>query len=68
MGPHHPLYCSGWLHFYEDGSLACKHTVIASSSQKLRQCLDYSVALLLVGLACEKYGPEDREDKEAVPL
>ena len=46
--PHHPITCDGWLRLEEDGRLACAHTAAPPGDHRTQQCIDHSVALLLI--------------------
>ena len=48
--PHHPITCDGCLRLEEDGGLACDHTVAPPGDHRTQQCIDHSVALLLIEL------------------
>lgn len=51
--PHHPITCaaSPTLRFHEDGSLACEHITTKADDARTRECLNHSVAILLMELA-----------------
>lgn len=49
--PHHPITCDGNLRLEEDGGLACDHSVAPSGDHRTQQCIDHSVALLLIELS-----------------
>ena len=48
--PHHPITCDGCLRLEEDGRLACDHTAAPPGDHRTQQCIDHSVALLLIEL------------------
>lgn len=49
--PHHPITCDGNLRFEEDGRLACDHTAAPPDDHRTQQCIDHSVALLIIELS-----------------
>lgn len=50
-GPHHPITCQGDLRFEVDGEFACEHSVAPPGDERTQQCLDATVAFLLIELA-----------------
>lgn len=52
--PHHPITCPGQLALYEDGSLACDHARTDPGDPRVHDCLNHSVALLIVELASQQ--------------
>ena len=48
--PHHPITCDSCLRLEEDGRLACDHTAAPPGDHRTQQCIDHSVALLLIEL------------------
>jgi hypothetical protein len=49
--PHHPITCSSRLRYEEDGTFACTHTSVPPDDVRTQQCLDHTVALLLMELS-----------------
>ena len=49
--PHHPITCSSELRLEEDGTFACEHTVVPPGDIRTQQCLDHTIALLLIELS-----------------
>lgn len=50
-GTHHPITCQDDLHFEEDGTFACPHSVAPPGESRTQQCLDSSIAILILELA-----------------
>lgn len=49
--PHHPITCSTTLRLEEDGTFACEHTEVPPGDIRTQQCLDHTIALLLIELS-----------------
>lgn len=49
--PHHPITCGGELRYAEDGTFGCEHAEVPPGDLRTRQCIDHSLALLLIELA-----------------
>jgi len=49
--PHHPITCTGVLHFEEDGTFGCDHVVVPPGDVRTQYCIDHSIALLLIELS-----------------
>lgn len=49
--PHHPITCTGIMALHEDGRFECEHAVVPPGDIRTQQCLDHSVAILLIELA-----------------
>jgi hypothetical protein len=51
--PHHPITCPGELRLHDDGRLSCQHATAPPGEQRIQQCIDHSIAILLLELARE---------------
>ncbi len=51
--PHHPITCEGCLRLELEGRLACDHTAAPAGDHRTQQCIDHSVALLLIELGAD---------------
>lgn len=49
--PHHPITCGSQLRLEEDGTFACEHTAVPPGDVRTQQCLDHTIALLLIELS-----------------
>lgn len=49
--PHHPITCTGVLHFEEDGTFGCDHVAVPPGDVRTQYCIDHSIALLLIELS-----------------
>lgn len=51
--PHHPVTCSvnEPLSLTDDGALHCPHTSTPPNDHRTRECINHSVALLIIELA-----------------
>lgn len=49
--PHHPITCGSRLRLEEDGTFACEHTEVPPGDVRTQQCLDHTIALLLIELS-----------------
>lgn len=49
--PHHPITCPSTLWYEEDGTLRCEHATAPPGDIRTRQCIDHSIAVLLMELA-----------------
>ena len=49
--PHHPITCSSALRLEEDGTFACEHAQVPPGDIRTQQCLDHTIALLLIELS-----------------
>ena len=54
-GKHHPITCGDELEFDEDG-LRCPHASVPADDQRTAECVDHSVAILLIELAVSRFG------------
>lgn len=52
--PHHPITCKGQLAYDENGSLRCEHAATPPDDPRTRRCLDHTIALLIIELACAR--------------
>ena len=52
--PHHPITCAtSPLRYEQDGSFACGHATVPPGDRRTTQCLDHTIALLLLELVAE---------------
>lgn len=51
QGPHHPMYCSKTICYYENGSMSCPHSTTKSGTVRVQHAVDLSIAALLIELA-----------------
>lgn len=49
--PHHPITCQSRLWLHEDGSLECEHVRSEPDDERVKHCIDHSIALLLIEIA-----------------
>lgn len=54
-GKHHPITCADELEFDDDG-LRCPHASVPADDQRTQDCVDHSVAILLLELARQRFG------------
>lgn len=55
-GKHHPITCTAAeLEFDEDG-LRCPHASAPAGDQRTQDCVDHSVAILLIEMAVARFG------------
>jgi hypothetical protein len=56
VGHHHPITCtSGELELDEDG-LRCPHASVPADDPRTQECVDHSVAILLIEVAVARFG------------
>lgn len=51
INPHHPITCTGNIYYDEDGTFRCDHASAPPDNPRNHQCVNHSVALLLIELA-----------------
>lgn len=51
--PHHPITCAGRLSYESDGRFSCEHATAPPGDTRTQQCVDHSIAILLLELAQE---------------
>lgn len=49
--PHHPITCTSQLALYEDGRFVCEHAEAPPGDFRTQDCLNHTVALLLIEVA-----------------
>ena len=55
--PHHPITCASNLRFDPDaGVLECEHAATEPGDLRTRQCIEHSLAILLIELAVANFG------------
>lgn len=51
--PHHPITCASTIRLHDDESMECEHVRTPSQDPRTHQCVNASVAMLLLELAFE---------------
>lgn len=54
--PHHPITCTTELEYHEDGRLCCEHATTEPDDQRVKYCIDHSIALLIIEEAVRQHG------------
>lgn len=49
--PHHPITCTSDLRLEQDGTFACEHAEVGPADERLKFCLNHTVALLIMECA-----------------
>lgn len=62
VSPHHPITCASNLRLEEDGAFACEHAAVPADDMRTRQCIEHSIAMLLIEVAVQLYGDGSRSD------
>ena len=48
--PHHPITCPSKLYYEEDGTFSCEHATAPPDNPRSKQCVNHSIALLIIEL------------------
>jgi hypothetical protein len=54
--PHHPITCHTELKFNEDNSFECEHMKVAPDDPRTRDCVNGSIAFLIMEEAWKRFG------------